>query len=331
VPDLEILTQADYVLDKCGRPRPPRQGLSSLYIRKGFLIQTTFPAATGSPTQTITKEITGDTTWCLRGIQITSTTATALSVQFLLPTGKFLINQLQDALQIAGYGSYKYAFRPEWRMPVGTKIQVTFEVTNTTNQQPMAICFDGAYQYLLKGGEGRICPTDEAVESLPRYFSDPNQNIMAPPWQHGLADPAPPGHYDEDFIYSALLPPTPGVWPQGTPGSTIVVTNANLTASQQIGMDNSEFHCQRILVWVTEDDTVTAGRVLVRVRLGSGQAVFDDYLDAAAFVGSTSWPIDLVIDPNDIVYADLQVVDQAGTGNIYWTMFLEGFKRRKRG
>ena len=330
MPDIAVLTRADFTLDKCGRPRAPQQGLSSLYVRKGFLIQTTFPANTGSPTQTITKEITGDATWCLRGIQITSTTATALSVQFLLPNGRFLINQLQDALQIAGYGSYKYAFRPEWRMPVGTKIQVTFEVTNTTNQQPMAICFDGAYQYLLKGGEGRICPTDEAVEDLPRYFSDPNQNIMAPPWQHGLADPPPPGYYDEDFIYSGFDAPTPGTFPAGTPGSIISVTNANLTAQQQIGMDSSEFHCQRILVLVSEDNTVTAGKVLVRLRLGSGQAIFDDYIDAAQYLCATSWPINLVIQPNDIVYADLQVVDQAGTGNIYWTLFLEGFKRRRK-
>ena len=329
MPEIEILTQADFTLDKCGRPRAPREGLSALYIRKGFLIQTTFAAATGSPTQTITKEITGDAPWCLRGIQITSNSTTAISVQFLLPDGKFLINQLQDALQIAGYGSYKYAVRDNRRYAPGTKIQVTFEVTDTTNQQPMAICFDGAYEYLLKGGAGRICPVDEAVENLPRYFSDPVQNIMAPAWQHGIVDQPPPGYYDEDFTYSAFQNPT-AAFPAGFPGSAISVTNANLTASQQIGMDASEFHCQRILIQVDEDDTVTAGSVLARIRLGSGQAVFDDYFDAARYIGSVSWPIDLVIQPNDIVYADLQAVDVAGTGNLYWTMFLEGFKRRRK-
>jgi hypothetical protein len=40
--------------------------------------------------------------------------------------------------------------------------------------------------------------------------------------------------------------------------------------------------------------------------------------------------VDWVIDPNDSVYADLQLVDQAGTGNVYWTMFLDGFKRRRK-
>jgi hypothetical protein len=327
--DVQLLTQADFTLDKCGRPRPPRRGLSSLFIRKSFLIQTTFAAATSSPTQTVTKEITGESLWHLRGLQITSNPNTALSLQILLPNGRFLINQLQDALQIAGYGSYRYTFNPSLKCPPGTKVSITFEVTNTTNQQPMSIELSGAYEYLLKGGDNRICPTDEAAENLPRYFGDPNQNIMAPAWQHGVVDPPPPGYHDEDFTYSALQAPTVA-FPAGYPGSAILVTATNLTATQQITMDAAEFHCKRLVVQVTEDNTVTAGSVLVRIRLGSGQAVFDDYLDAARYVGSTYWPIDLVIKANDIVYADLQVVDQAGSGNIYWTMFLEGFKRRRK-
>lgn len=330
MPDLQVLTQADLILDRCGRPRPPKSGLSVVYIRKGFLVQTTFAASTTSPTQTVTKEITGDTDWCLRGIQITSTAATAISLQFLLPNGKFLINNLQDSLQIAGYGSFRYAVRPEWVMPVGTKIQVTFQVTNTSVQQPMAIDFEGAYKYVLQGGSLRTCPTDESVEDLPRYFSDPNQNIMAPPWQHGISPtPTPVGFFDEDFTYSSLQAPTT-TFPAGAPGSTISVTAANVATTQQIGMDASEFHCQRLLVQISADNTVTAASVLVRLRLGSGQAIFDDYLDAARYIGSTYWAIDLIVKPNDIVYADLQLVDQTGTGNVYWTMFLEGFKRRRR-
>jgi len=329
MPDLELLTQADFILDKCGRPRPSQEGTSVVYIRKGFLVQVNFSAATTSPTLTVTKEITGDTTWCLRGIQITSSAATAISLQVLQPDGKFLINNLQDALQIAGYGSYKYTYAAEKKCPPGSKIQVTFQVTNTASAQPMAICFDGAYAYLMKGGRLRTCPVDELVADLPRYFSDPNQNIMAPAWQHGVREATPAGFEDEDFTYSALQAPST-TFPAGVPGSTISVTAANLAATQQIGMDASEFHCQRILVQVSADNTVTAGSVLARVRLGSGQAIFDDYLDAARYVGSTSWPIDLIIAANDIAYADLQVVDQAGTGNIYWTMFLEGFKRRRK-
>lgn len=323
-----LLTQADFVLNKCGRPVAPKIGLSSIYLPHGFLIQTLFPAATTSPTATVTKEITGDTVWCLRGIQITSTTATAISIQILRPDGTFLINYLQDVLQIAGYGSYKYTFTREERCQPGTKISITFNVTDTAQQQPIAICLDGAYQYLLKGGEGRICPVDESAGNLPRYFGHPNQNIMAPAWQHGVSPATPVGYRDEDFVYSALGP-TSDTSPAGTPGSTISVTAANATTTQKIGMDSAEFHVTRVLIQITADDTVTAGSVLVRFRAGSGYAFTDDYLDAARYIGSCPYPVDWVIDPNDAVYADLLLVDQAGTGNVYWTMFLEGFKRRK--
>src|SRR5579872_2595122 len=139
--DVSLLTQADFVLSKCGRPQPPREGVSALYLNRGFLFQTVFAASTGTPNQTVTKEITGDTTWCLYGIQITSTGATAISLQILQPDGKFLINNLQDALQIAGYGSYRYTYTTPKRCPPGSKISVTFQCTDSTVQQPMAICF----------------------------------------------------------------------------------------------------------------------------------------------------------------------------------------------
>ncbi len=307
---------------------PPAAGLSSLYLTKGFLIQALFLADATNPVATVTKEITGDTVWCMRGIQITSSTATSIALQILLPSGKFLVNELQDGLQIAGYGSFKYTFTQELRCPPGTKVSVTFQCTNTAEQQPMAICLDGAYQYLLKGGEGRICPVDEIAGTLPRYFGHPNQNIMAPAWQHGVSTATTPGFKDEDFTYSGLGPAT-DTFPAGTPGSTISVTAANVTTTQKIGMDDAEFHCTRVLIQISADDTVTSGSVLVRLRTGSGFALCDDYLDAARYIGSCPFPVDWIIDGNDAVYADLQLVDQAGTGNVYWTMFLEGFKRRR--
>ena len=327
--DIAVLTQIDYVLSKCGRPEPPKTGLSHLYLSRGFIVQQVFDASTGSPTQTVTKEIVGDTDWCLRGMQISSTSATAISLQVLLPDGRFLINNLQDALQIAGYGSYRYTFTAEKRCPPGSKIQVTFQVTNTTVQQPMAILFDGAYDYLLSGGVQRICATQEAAASLPRYFADPSQNIMAPGWQHGVGPSTPPGYEDEEFVYSGKGSAS-ATFPAGTPGSTISVTAANNAAIQQIGMDDAEFHIRRVLVEVSEDAGVTSASVLARLRDGSGYAFTDDYFDVARYIGSAPFPVDWVIAPNDSVFADLQLVDQGGTGNVYWTMYLDGFKRRKR-
>lgn len=329
MPDLQLLTQADFTLDQCGRPRPPQQGLSALYIPKGWLLQVVFPASTGTPLQTITKEITGDTLWSFRGIQFSSSSATSISVQFLLPNGKFLISDLQDSLQIAGYGSYRYAFgtHAELLCPPGTKVQITFQDTNTSVQQPMSVVLDGACKYLLTGGRTRVCPVWETAGNLPRYFANPNQNIMAPAWQHGASEPTPAGYTDEDFVYSSLGPAS-NTFPAGAP-TAISVTAANLAQIVQIGMDDAEFHVKRVLVQVSEDNTVTSGSVLGRLRTGSGYAFCDDYLDLARYIGSVPYPVDWIIQPNDAVYADIQAVDVAGTGNLYWSFFLEGFKRRR--
>src|ERR1039458_5019384 len=155
--DIQLLTQADFVLNKCGRPVAP-SGLAMVYIPKGFLVQQYFGVAPATATQTLTKEIVGDTTWCLRAMSIKTTDATAISLQVQLPNGKFLISALQDCLQIAGYGSYRYLFTRELECPVGSKIQVTFQDTNTAVAQPLSILFEGAYKYWMKSGQSQICP-----------------------------------------------------------------------------------------------------------------------------------------------------------------------------
>lgn len=336
---LALLTEADNILDTCGRPRPPAKGTSAVYIKKGFVTQEIAPATVTSQQQ-ITKEITGDTDWCMRSIMIVANPVNPLSyppsnlpffyLQVMLPDGTFLMSNLQDAVQIAGYGSNRYILKDELICPPGSKIQVSFQVTpGQVAQVALIIVFDGAYRYLMAGGEGRIPPVDEAAGNLPRFFSNPNQNLFAAAWQCGVADPPPAGYEDFDFTYSSLQNPT-NAFPAGDPAIAVPVAGNNLTGTCQIATDASEFHCQRILIQVSEDATVTSGSILVRIRLGSGQIIFDDYFDAARYLSSTHWPIDFLIRPNDIAYADIQLVDQAGTGNMYFSFFLEGFKRRRK-
>jgi len=120
----------------------------------------------------------------------------------------------------------------------------------------MAILFDGAYQYLLKGGRA-ICPTDEAA--LPcRATSRTESDIFAPRGSMGWAFHAV-GYQDEEFTYSGRIGQR-GI-PAGVPGSAISVTNANNAASSD-RMDDAEFHVRRLLFELSEDDTVTGGTVL---------------------------------------------------------------------
>lgn len=329
--DVQLLTQADFVLNRCGRPVAP-SGLSVVYIPKGFLLQNYFGVSPTTPSNVLTKEITGDTSWCLRALSFTSSTTTALSLQILLLNGKFLINNLQDVLQIAGYGSYRYLFAKELECPPGSRIQLTLSDTDTSTVQPIAILFEGAYKYFLRGGQ-QICTVQDAAAGIPRYLRNFNENIMAPCWQQGIGPAVPQGFRDVEWVYSAsgLLTTTGGTVLQGA--TAIDVAAGPFTATQTIPIDSgSDFRCRRLLFAITADDTVTAGTtILGKVRTGSGYALCDDYFDLATYIGSAPMPKDWEVKAGDAVYVDMQLVDYAGTGKVYLQSFLEGTKRFKGG
>ena len=333
--DVSLLTQADFTLSRCGRPLAPR-GLSVVYIPKGFLFQQYFPVSSPTLSQTIVKEITGNTVWCLRSIQFTTSPSTSLSVQVMLPDGRFLFNNLIDVGRIAGYGSYRYLFTKEKECPPGSKLQVTLTDIYTSVAQPLAALFEGAYKYFLRKGSLSVdtlipCTVGDAAAGLPRYPRNQNQNIMAPCWMQGAGPATPEGLTDTEWTYSAqgLVTNALGQVLQGA--TAIDVAAGPFTATQVIPIDSgSDFRCRRLLFAVTADDTVSAGTFLGKVRTGSGYALCDDYFDLATYIGSSPMPHDWEIKASDFVYIDLQLVDQAGTGNIYLQSFLEGVKRSRR-
>ncbi len=329
VPDIKLLKQADFILDRCGRPQAP-QGLSAVYLYKAFMIQQYFGVTPSTPTQTIQKEITGETVFCLRSIQMATTSGTAISIQVLLPNGKFLINNLQDSLQTAGYGSYRYLFGVELECPPGSRIQVTLADTNTAAAQPFAILFEGAYKYFVEG-QTSICMVQDAASGLPRYLRNGNENIMAPCWQQGIGPASPPHVSDFEWTYTASGGSfIGGVWfPGAIPINVAAPLNTTITIPIDAGTD---FRCRRLLFNVLADSTVTAGNILGRVRSGSGYSFTDDYIDLATYIGSAPMPKDWEIKAADAVYVDIQFVNDSGgavgTGNIYLQPFLEGTKRR---
>jgi hypothetical protein len=326
-----LITQADFTLNKCGRPVAPR-GLSAVYIYRAFMIQQYFGVSPNSPTQVIQKEIVGETNWCLRAIQMATSDTTALEIQILLPNGKFLVNNLQDVLQVAGYGSYRYLFGKEIECPPGSVIQVTLADTNTSAAQPFAILFEGAYKYFVKGGAA-LCTTQNAAAHMPRYLRDFNENIMAPCWMQGIGPASPKGVSDIEWYYTAagtITLPSGLVVPGAAAISVTDPTNPTLTIPIDAG---SDFRCRRLLFNIFADDGVNAGcNILVRVRTGSGYTLFNDYFDAATYIGSAPMVKDWDIRAADNVFVDTQFVNDSGgspgTGNIYLQPFLEGTKRR---
>lgn len=317
--DVQLLTQADFVLNKCGRPVAPT-GSSHVYIPHSIPVLQVFPSGATTLSQQITKTVVGDTTWCLRGLSMTTTDTTGAPVSIkwnvMLPKGRFLLNDYQDVLQVGGYGSYRYTFTRELRCEAGTTIQCTFTDQNNSVVQPIAVLFEGAFDYLVRSSNPRICPTNEIAATMPRIFGGTNQNIMAPPWMTGVGPKTPAGYRDDVFTYNSQP-------------VSLDAANGPFTGIQQIPIDSSSnFRCRRVLVKISADNTVTAGTILARLRLGSGYALCDDYFDIARYIGSVRMPKDWDLPAGDSVFVDLQLVDQTGTGNITIQTYLDGVKRR---
>ena len=315
---LELLQQADYCLSKCGRPVPP-PGLSVLYLYRGIPVQIQLAA---NSNQSITREVTGETDFELRAIAISTTATTSLYLQIQLPDGRFLFSNLLDITQVAGYGSYRYSFTKPLLCPTGTRFVLTFDTTlpaaGTT--QPSMVLFEGADRYLLTGGNPSRCPEARAAQ-LPRIFADVNQNILAPCWMQGFTPDPPKGYQDEVFTYASGL--------TGQANQPISIALAGpFSATCQINIDQSnDFEVKRFLFFLNPDATVTAGSVLCRIRLGSGYAVTDDYIDVASYIGSSPFAKDLHVAAGDQIFFDLLLVDSAGTGNMVFQAFAEGLRR----
>jgi hypothetical protein len=321
--DIQLLTQANAILSKCGR-KQYFQGQSAVPIKRDFLIQTAFSVAPVTPTNTIVKEITGDAPWVLRAISSTSQVTTALNLQIKLPNGKFLLSNLQDVLQFAGYGSYKYLVTKEVLCQPGSQIQLTIQDTNLALAQSFAILFEGAYLYFLKGFSPALGGSSGDAS---RILGNPNQNILAPCWAQGYGPSTPEGCEDKEYIYTAYpLPSQPSIQQQ----AIVALSIPNTTMSVQID-NGSDFILRRMLFDVQADATVTTvGAFQIRARTGNGYELSNDYFDMAQYVGSSQWAKDWTIAAGDQVFFDVSLTDAVGTGNMYLSIYLEGAKRVKR-
>jgi hypothetical protein len=325
--ELEILRQCDFVLSKCGRPMMPKRDLSVIYIPRGITLQGSIGTGVAD---TLTKEITGDTPWVLRGVSITQNTSTSLYWNVQLPDGRFLINTEQDITQVAGYGSWRYLATKELECPPGSKFIVTIDdsISGAGSVQNVAFLFEGAYKYYVKGlrhSNGMCSPSDLEYASLyPRYVSDPNQNILAPCWWQGYGPLPPPGCHDEKFTY-------PSFGDNGAIGPLTFALTGALTGYVEIKTDQEfDFEVRRFLIQVqqTAGSLVTGGSFLGRIRTGSGKSFTDDYIDLARYLGSSVYPHDWHVRHGDSIFIDLQLVDTAGTGSLQFMAFAEGVRRR---
>jgi hypothetical protein len=332
---VHLLTQADFVLSKCGRPMPPVG--SVVYLYKGFMIQAVLPVTSG---QTFYKEITGDTIWCWRSISTAlSGSPPAIMAQVQSPDGKVLFNGLLDLTVIAGYGSSRYALSREIECPPGTKIQLALDDNYLAAGavQPVAMLMGGAYAYFLRNGsrnlwnsgvwttipesivEPMVSP-EQSASLLPRVFGTVNQNIMAPCWMMGEGPSTPAGLEDNTYTYG-----------NGVSNLASVTLGGNLTTKASIQIDaDSDFLVRRFLFDVIPAAGVTAGSFLIKIRAGSGYVFTDDYFDAAKYIGSAYLLKPWEVRAADSIIFEMTLVDGAGAGAISIECFAEGVRRKRR-
>jgi hypothetical protein len=286
--------------------------MSSVYIPHSFLLQT---LDRSSGQTTIEKTVTGDTTWMLRAI---SANGDVSYWQVILPNGQPFLNQSQLVQEVAGYGSGRLLMAKEVPCPPQSKIQVRL----TALSDPVQMLFEGAYCYYVKSQKA----SQPAGPLPPRYLANPNQNILAPCWMHGVGPATPPGYEDAPFTYSSQAM-APGYGLEFTGPSDIYQF-----ATIEIPIESaSDFVVRRFHFDVTQDAGVTGGEILARIRSASGHVFCEDYIDVARYIGGAPYAHDWWLKAQDTIILDLQLVDFAGSGQMYMQVYVEGVKRRKAG
>ncbi len=308
--DYQVLTQADMILSKCGRPMPPKQGLSAVEIPVHFLYQAVVAA---DSTQQQYREITGEHTFFMRAIS--GIPNANLYVQFKFPNGRYLQQSLRIWNQAAGIGSDRYNLDREIECAPGTKIWITADgsIPNSGDDEALVVLFEGVHRIWMKNGQPQIHP--ELMASVPRILNSRNQNIMAPRWMSSQY----PG-LGECFTYSTSVenPPT---FPLPTAGGG---SNMEVRIQTDTGW---EFWCRRFYGFATTTGEST-GTPYVRIRESNGYQLTDDYVNLASLSGQ-ALPVWWRIAPGKDIIIDPLVVDSVGDGDISFYFWFEGLRKRK--
>ncbi len=323
---LEYLGEVSRVLNKCGAVQFP-DGVTALPLPRGYIMPMVIDPG---KSYTFTKEISGESPWMLRSISsdTASNSLTNIRCQIQLPNGRFLFggNGI-DVGQFAWIGSWRWLQDPQLRCNPGGKIQVTLsdpaQLLNAS--QAVNFAFEGADLYFMKGGEPVRDPM-KYVSQLPRYFGIVNENILAPAWMSNEGIPFADAEY---YVYSSVSPTD---YPKATTWTLAAgaITAAPNPQPFEIPIDAGyEFYCRRVLVDLQLTSTAAA-IVLAKVRTGGGYVVNDSYVDYAKYLCGSEYPGFWRVSGGDSVYIDTQLADYAGTGNVTYQIYLEGFRRRRQ-
>lgn len=316
---LELLTQADFVLNACGRPQPP-PGYRWVDLPRILAFQTLLPAGTGQVVSRV--QNTGNTVFMCRAISIN----TALGAyQIRWPNGRVLEAAL--ARNPIGTGQIMKGLLPE--VPLDPQGQISIQLNSRLGggeNETVTILFYGVLRYLLKATGNEAPSPVMSVSQAPRVRSGPNQNIMCPEWLLGdqCTPETPDGFYDEPFTLFS------------DPQVVAVGGAPLLDQAVQLPGDCHALVFKRWGFNVVIDAGVT-GQPVVAWRLADGYSITGGDLVptvqnsglAPSPSAGTQFLPSLSVPGGQRMFLDVDSQDATGIGNFTVVVRFDGVKRRK--
>lgn len=322
---LELLTQADMVLNACGRPIPPA-GYRWVDLPRIIPYQRVLAAGVG---QTVSRvQNIANTVFLCRGVAINTASA---AYQIRWPNGRVLEAAL--ARNPVGTSQIMKALLPEVPLDPQGQISITLNslIGASAVDDTTTVLFYGVLRYLLRArGDEPPFPV-MSISQAPRVRSGPNQNIMCPEWLLGeqCTPETPPGYWDEPFTLFAD-PITVSVT-AGVAGSPV------LDFAVQLPGDCDWFVIKRWGFSTTLDAGVLTGQPVVGWRLADGYSVtggdmvptIQDSGTAPSPTGGTQLLPSLPVPGGTRMLLDVDSIDATGTGDLVTIVRFDGVKRRK--
>ena len=345
---LELITEADKILDACGRFQAP-PGFKFVDLPRALGTKVVVTAGEGTPGSTpftVRLENKAKTLFLCDGIGMD-----AGSFRVKWPTGRYLQQNPMAPVTpgtLLGLGANQLAFNAEQPVEAGGRfvVEMTSQFIGTLN-----LVFWGRLRYLLKDsgsngiGQSLSCVVgypsaaqsiagqnypiqmmDDPREDLaqrPRYWCGPNGNILAPEWMLGnqCTDETPAGYRDDPYtFFSAPI---------------VVPTFSRKYSNAVVIPGNYDVVIRRIRPIITWDPGVT-GTPVFGLRLPNGYSytggdmvpITDTSTGRPLFQWLTVFPT-LWVRAGDRLILDVADFGSSGVGNITTQFEFEGVKRRK--
>lgn len=316
----DLLQQANYILDACGRQvPPPNTNYVDIPAHIGY---SRFMPGGSNGTEDIGGVMhKGRAPFLLRAITAQSLPRDTQGIywRMRLPSGQYFQSAMTSHAMAFGFGSDRQAMIPEIEWGPGEKIFIDLDTKLAgpppANGYTVVFMLEGVYRFPLSGPARITNPIDL---DRPRYYLAENQNILAPPaafWP-GCPSETPDGFTDEEFCYVSQTVNLPC----GIPGSPI----SNVPLQIEPG---SDFVVRE--VWPYIPSNTGSGSVVVRMHRGDGYVLSSNFIPINHIQGPMFK--ELLIRRGDTFYFDAYIVDGSTTpgDTITFGLYLYGVKRRE--